>query len=303
MNVLFATLALSLSPAYELPTAVWQMVPLVDGEMKAPKVTKTKAVLCIPGLYPHPLRPEKATLPEMHPWFEPKAPLLAALAGEFDVYAFGYAQTVPIDLVADCNGLRNAVERLRKAGYAEIVLVGHSAGGLVAHHFAERNPKSGVTKVIPVSAPYTGSDLADITLPLPRTQVSYIKSLAPQPRKDAIAAIKAFPKDIEICCVLCKVSRLPNDIMVGLDSQWPEEVRKQGIPATLVAVNHFEAIKAPQGVTMVADLAKAKLVRWEQADITKAKEIIFSKQADAAAASPPKKDRPILGKLRDLIDR
>lgn len=303
MNAFITTLVLALSPAYELPSAAWQLVPHVEGEMKTPKVTHEKAVLCIPGLYPHPIRPEKATMPEMHPWFEPNAPLLAALEKEFDVYAFGYAQTVSLDLVADSNGLHSTIRQLKEAGYKEIVLIGHSAGGLIAFQFAERNPQSGVSKVIPVSAPYAGSELADLSLPLPRTQVTYIRSLSPQPRKDVLATMKPFPKEIEICCVMCKVSRLPNDIMVGLDSQWPEEIRKQGIPTTLVNVNHFEAIKAPQGVAIVADLAKSKLVRWDTADVAKAKAIVFGQQADAAAAGSSKRDRPIINKIRELLNR
>ena len=36
------------------------------------------------------------------------------------------------------------------------------------------------------------------------------------------------------------------------------EIRQQGIPATLVCVNHFDALKAAQGVSTVADLAKSK---------------------------------------------
>lgn len=299
---LAALTVFSLAPAFELPTTAWQLVPTVDGELTTPNVTKTKAVLCIPGLYPHPLRPEKATKPEKHPWFEPKAPLLKALADEFDVYGFGYAQTIAVDGVALSNGLRATIAKLKSARYQEIVLIGHSAGGLIAHQFAELYPDSGVTKVLPVAAPYTGSELAELKLPLPYTQVSYIKSLAPTPRLEALKERLAFPRSIDICCVMCKVTKLPHDIMVTLDSQWPSEIRQQGIPATLVNANHFEILKSPQGVSTVADLAKSKLVRWGDADIKQAQAIIFSKQADEAAVPPPTR-RPLLKRIGDLIPK
>ncbi len=303
MNGVLALAVFTISPTLDLPTAAWQMVPHVDGELVAPKVTKTKAVLCIPGLYPHPLRPERATKPEMHPWFEPKAPLLAALAPDFDVYAFGYAQTLPVDSVASSNGMRETIAKLKTAGYREIVLVGHSAGGIVAHQFAVRFPDSGVTKVIPVAAPYSGSDLAELNVGLPWTQVSYIKSLAPQPRQATLKEDKAFPKTIEYCAMLCKVSRLPNDIMVNLESQWPPEVRQQGLPAALVNANHFEVLKSTIGVSTTVDLASSKLIRWSEADTAKATAIIYSKQADAAALAPPRRERPILKRFGDFLER
>src|SRR5207237_5437872 len=111
VNAILATLAVfSLSPALDLPTTAWQMSPKSDGELRTAKVTKEKAVLCIPGLYPHPIRPEKATKPEIHDWFKADSALVKALAADFDVYAIGYAQTIPIDAVATSNGMRRTVE-------------------------------------------------------------------------------------------------------------------------------------------------------------------------------------------------
>jgi len=304
MNSLATAIVLfALSPTLDLPTAAWQLVPPVEGELRTPQVTKTKAVLCIPGLYPHPFRPTRATKPESHPWFESRAPLLAALAADFDVYAIGYAQTVPVDCVANCTGFKTTIQSLRDAGYTELILVGHSAGGLIAHQFIERNPKSGVTKLIPVAVPYSGSELAEINIGVPRTQASYIRSLAPTPRQDVLRAAANFPSSVEYCAVVCKVTKLPNDILVGVESQWPAELRAQGLPATLVNANHFEILKSPQGVSTVVDLAKSKLVRWNADQTMQAASIINSNRADSAAMTSPKSERPLFKKLGKLINR
>lgn len=304
MNGVVTALAVfSFSPAQELSTALWQIVPHAEGEVRALNVTRQKAVLCIPGLYPHPIQPSKALAPEKHPWFEPRAPLLAALAPDFDVYALGYAQTLPLDAVASSSGMRSAVARLKRAGYREIVLIGHSAGGIVAHQFAERYPDSGVTKIIPVAAPYLGSDLAEIGFGLPKTQVAYIKSIAPQPRREATALLTPLPKHIDICCVSCKITYLTNDILVNLESQWPPEVRRHGIPTTLVGVNHFDALKAPQAVEQVTLLAKSRLTRWNEEDVARAEKVLFGPDVDDAMTNPPTRDRPILRRAGHLLER
>ena len=157
MNAAFIAVGLfAVVPAWELPSATWQVAPLVksDGDIDKfqTKVTKTRAALLLPGLYPHPLRPEKALVPELHEWCEPGSNLVKDLAAEMDVYAFGCAQTVPLDAVSLSFGLRNTMNKLQDAGYKEIVLIGHSAGGIIARQYVEHFPKGGVTKIIQISA-------------------------------------------------------------------------------------------------------------------------------------------------------
>src|SRR5262249_23068281 len=134
---------LPIPPPPELPTELWQVAP--DGGEKAwvapaTPSEKARAVVLIAGLHVHPLRPAQVTVPERRAWQEPKSELVKALAKDSDVFALGYAQTVTADEVATAPGLRDAVTRLRKAGYKEVVLVGHSAGGIIARQFVERNP-------------------------------------------------------------------------------------------------------------------------------------------------------------------
>jgi hypothetical protein len=303
-SALVAVSLFAVVPVWELPTATWQVAPAIksNGDIAAfqPKVTQRAAALLIPGLYPHPIRPEKALEPEMHEWCESPSPLVTNLAGSMDVFAFGYAQTTPLDAVCLSFGLRVSIEKLKAAGYEQIVLIGHSAGGIIARQYIERFPAAGVSKIVQISSPNTGSELADIKFGLPRTQIPFIKSIGTVARKDVVYA--ALPKDFQFACVVCKVPRLSNDFMVNLDSQWSEDLRKQGVPAVLVGVNHIDAPKSPTSAPVIADLVRGKLTRWTPEQTRTAEGIIFGKNADAAAITK-RRERPILKKVGDLVER
>ena len=195
--------ALAFYPAFAVPTATWQ--PSRSKQADVPglvaEVTKTRAVVLIPGLQLHLLRPEKCRAPEQHDWQRPHSKLVKELAPDFDVYALGYTQCQPLDAVSLSFGLRSTVAALAKAGYREIVLVGHSAGGIIARQFVERFPKSGVTKVIQVAAPNAGSDYATIGIGIPKTQLPFIRSLAPEYR------VSASPSTLT--CAIATGLRLP----------------------------------------------------------------------------------------------
>lgn len=305
-SVLITTL---LSPVVQLPTAVWQVAPLqiakFEGEPLEMKITKTRAALLVPGLLLHPIRPERATRPEMHDWVTAKADLVQQLSRDFDVYAFGYAQTLPVDAVAISTGLHQAVEKLRLAKYEQIVVISHSAGGIIARHYVDLHPNSGIKKVIQVGSPNAGSELANLTVSIPKAQsapfikvqVPFLQSLSKKYRAEVAA--KELPGDLEFCCVVCKVPRLPGDTMVSLDSQWPAEFQKQGIPATLVSVTHFEAMKAPHSVQTIVELARENLVRWTPEQVEQGRSVLFGRDADAAAVKTG--DRPFLRIVRRVI--
>ena len=281
-------LAVALTPVMSLPTAVWQVGPEVkarfDGDPVALMVTKDRAVLLVHGLQLHPIRPDRAHRPELHEWAQPKAGLVQTLARDFDVYAFGYAQTVPVDAVSVSPGLAAAVEKLRAAGYRELVLIGHSAGGVIARQFVERNPDAGVTKVIQVAAPNAGSEFAKIPVGMPKTQAPFVKSLAPRPRRAvARAADGGLADEVEFCCVVCKLPKIHGDSLVALESQWPSDLQRQGVPAALIAVSHFEAMKAGHAVKRIAELARERLIRWTPEQVEQGRQIVFGKDADAAA--------------------
>ncbi|MFO0938389.1 MAG: alpha/beta fold hydrolase [Gemmataceae bacterium] len=270
-------ISLSLRPIIGLPTAVWQPSREKQNDVPnlAPQVTKTKAVLLVPGLWLHPFKSERCLVAEMHDWQRPYARLVKELASDFDVYAISYAQTTPLDFISLSPGMKSTVAELKKAGYKEIVLVGHSAGGVISRQFVERYPHSGVTKVIQVSAPNYGSDYATISLGIPKPQLPFVKSLLPEFRKIATVRGPKLPEDVEFCCMVCQGGKRLSDTIVEFDSQWPEDLQKQGIPVVLVPSYHNEAVKAEVPVKMIGELAREKIVRWSTEDVNKARKVIF----------------------------
>lgn len=309
LSTLSATLLLPLLATIDLPTAVWQVAPEAKAEFNGQTLelrkTKDRAVLLIHGLVLRVIQPNKANKPELHEWQLAKSPMAQALAADFDVFSMSYAQTTSCNIVASSPGMREQVEKLRKAGYKEIILIGHSAGGLVARQFVERFPNAGVTKVIEVCAPNTGTELATINVGLPKPQVPFIKSLAPNIRTVQSIEPITIDETIEFCAVVCKVRGFSHDTLVSVESQWPRDLQKQGIPAVLVSINHFDAMKAPHSVAAIHQLAREKLVRWTPEQVDKARQILFGPDADEAAIRDPKsKDRPLLRTIgKKLFDR
>lgn len=275
------TLVVSLfaAPAATLPTDVWQVAPEANGRpfwvQNAGR--KERAALLIPGLKLHPLRPGRVTQPELHDWQAPKGELVKALARDFDVFAFGYAQTVPVDVVAHAPGLRETVGQLRRAGYTEVVLIGHSAGGIVARQFAECYPDSGVTRVVQVAAPNGGSDLAAFfKTGYPKSQAAFVQSLAPAVRAEAARRVRHLVSPrVEMVCVVCKLPGMDNDGLVPLGSQWPADLQQQGIPAAAVATSHWQAMRFAAGISLIAELARAKLTRWSPEQVDGARKVLF----------------------------
>ena len=270
-------ISFSFQPILALPTSVWQPSRPKQYEVAnlPPLVQKKRAVLLVPGLWLHPFQNERCLLPEQHDWQRASGKLVRELSPDFDVYAFGFAQTVPLDAVSLSTGMRNQVALLKQAGYQEIILVGHSAGGVISRQFVERFPNSGVTKVIQVASPNRGSDYATISLGIPKPQLPFVKSLLPEFRK--VSAIRApkLPRDLEFCCIVCQGGNRHSDTIVEFDSQWPEDLQKQGIPAVLVASYHNESVKAEVPVKAIGELAREKLVRWSSEDVATAKKVVF----------------------------
>jgi hypothetical protein len=274
------SLIFALLPLFQLPTARWQpsLPRNADVANQPISVTKKRAVLLVHGLYLQILRPEKAARPETQDWQRSRAPLIRELSPDFDVHTFAYAQTMPVDAVSLSWGLRVEVNRLKKAGYDEIILIGHSAGGIVVRQFIERFPNTGVTKVIQVATPNDGSEYATIKLGIPKVQLPYLQSLAPESRQREIARPRKLPPDIEFCCVVCKGGNRQGDTIVNFSSQWPEELQKQGVPAVLVPSYHNEAMKADAPVKAIGELAREKLARWTREEVEQGRKVLFEAQ-------------------------
>jgi pimeloyl-ACP methyl ester carboxylesterase len=274
---LFVTLAAAANPV-DVPTELWQVAPDNCGKpwtAPAEPSAKTRAVVLIPGLFIHPVRPVKASQPDRRPWQEPKSELVKVLAPDFDVFAFGYAQTAPLDDVARSQGLRDAVARLRAAGYKELVLIGHSAGGVIARQFVERFPDAGVTKVIAVAAPFAGVELASVKVGYPKVQAPFVRSLAPAARAEAARANKNAPAaDVPFACVVCKWL-FETDGLVPTRSQWPEELQKCGVPIVYAAATHFTVMHNPAVTKAIGELAREKVAIWSAEETERARKILF----------------------------
>ena len=278
----FSFLALAIAfptPGVEPATEMWQVAP--DTSEKPWVVPETapnkmRAVVLIHGLLVHAVRPAKASQPWLRDWQEPKSDLVKALAKDSDVFSFAYAQTAPVGEVSHGAGLHDAVARLRKAGYTEVVLIGHSAGGVVARQFVERFPDAGVTKVIAVAAPFAGVEFATLKFGYPKVQTPFVQSLAPDVRAEAVKANKnPLGKDVQIVCVVCKLKLVETDGLVSVASQWPDDLQKFGVPIVLAPVNHFAVMQSGAAVKQIAELAREKLTRWGPESVDKARKVLF----------------------------
>jgi pimeloyl-ACP methyl ester carboxylesterase len=267
-------LAVCACQAIYVPTKIWQVAPEARqiGSSSFQR-TRDRAVLLVPGMSLHPLKPALTTQPEFHSWQVPNSDLVCTLSKDADVYSFAYGQTTSLDCIAQSQRLRDSVAAIRILGYKEIVLIGHSAGGLIGRLFVEANPDSGITKLIMVSTPHQGSDRANINNGYPKSQAAFIKSLTPEAR----LAVPPQPLDgkLEIVSVISKLNRTQGDGLVKIQSQWPEEYRQQGVPAVLVIGAHTEAMSSSAAVKAISELAREKLTRWSQEEVEMARRSLF----------------------------
>ena len=66
---------------------------------------------------------------------KPSSPLVKTLTADADVYSLAYGQNASVDDVARVRSLGQHITGLRAAGYSEVVLVGYSAGALLARYY------------------------------------------------------------------------------------------------------------------------------------------------------------------------
>lgn len=281
MHTAFVAFAVTtaLSPSVELPTLFWGIDPpvlVVEGDTRL-KARHDRAVVLVHGLMPRVWHPNRAEKPEAHDWQVKDGRLVKALANEADVFGFSYAQTRSVDEVAYSRGLRDGLAAIKAAGYKEVVLVGHSAGGLVSRRFVETFPDAGVTKVIAVGTPFAGSGWASLPgFTLPKTQVEFIHSMSPGYREGCAKERKVkLPPDVEFACVLCRVSRSDGDTVVSLKSQWPEDLQAQGVPVVLATSGHLEAMTSESVAKEVGKLVGGKILTWDDEQTSQARRVLF----------------------------
>ena len=250
----------------------------------APRRTSrtARAVVLIHGLRPHPLSETNVWEPELSGWEEPSSPLVKTLTADADVYSLAYGQNASVDDVARVRSLGQHIAELRAAGYAEVVLVGYSAGALIARYYVENTGGGGVTKVIQVCPPNGGSGWSKLAGGVRKSQEAFVKSLSKDARQAAIRARAELPvpADIEFVCLVGSFGR-SGDGLVRYDSQWPLELQRQGIPAVMLSVPHLTAMHSKLVAQTLADLVRKPQPRWSPGQVEAARSRIFREPAVA----------------------
>jgi pimeloyl-ACP methyl ester carboxylesterase len=227
-----------------------------------------RAVILIEGLELHFLDHRKGTQAELRPWQEPGSILVRTLSRDADVFAFSYGQTEPLSDLAALPALAESVQRLRQSGYTEVVLLGYSAGGLIARQFVEDHPEAGVTRVIQVCTPNLGSSLAKIKSSVGVAQESFLQSLTQPARLRTLQerSNKRIPDGVEFVTVVAN-GLVYGDGVVSTRSQWPEDLQAQGIPAVVLSAEHWDAVRSERSAPAIARLVRDSQPRWDAARV------------------------------------
>ncbi|HTU89387.1 MAG TPA: hypothetical protein VMF69_04750 [Gemmataceae bacterium] len=267
MSTTLPILCLLFASTGEIETRFVQVAPSSTQQQWWKPERKSRAVVLIHGLLVHPFSKTNVGRAHLHSWQQPNCLLVKRLAQEADVFAFAYAQTVSADDIAECPDLKKQVQKLRHDGYREIVLIGHSAGGVISREFVEDNPDCGVTKVIQVCAPNGGSGWARWQA-VRANQIDFLESLTKPARIHSLLqrADKKVPRQIEFACVV-GTGTVVGDGMVSNRSQYPPDLQKQGIPAYPVNSTHWMVLRSHKGVEVVARLVHETQPRWDDKQV------------------------------------
>ncbi len=198
----------------------------------------------------------------LHGWQKPGSKLVESLGAHGDVYSVGYGQDAPVGEIARQAELGHAIEALDAAGYDEVTLVGHSAGGLLARIFVEEHPTSGVDRVVQVCPANGGAGLSTFYRVNLQPQEAFVASMTWAER----ASSKAFPGDVELVSVVCEGGGIGDGVLSDT-AQWPPDLRAQGVPMVRLASSHFTPIRSSGGITLITELATTSSPRWTQEEV------------------------------------
>jgi pimeloyl-ACP methyl ester carboxylesterase len=262
------------------PPARWALVqvgPSCPPGYGARTPGQERAVILIHGLGLHPFNKSRVQTPALRSWQEPTSALVRHLVPHADVYAFCYVQNAPVEQLVEHCRLPDVVRFLRNWGYREVVLVGHSAGGLLARHLVEDYPEAGATKVIQVCAPNAGSSWAAVPVGIPYSeahlnQLPFLASLTCSSRQRVLhqRVSRRVPPGVEFACVIgsCRVG---GDGLVLGRSQWTEDLQEQGVPAFPVRVTHWDAMMTNRTAELIAGLVRTPVPRWTSSQVDQAR--------------------------------
>lgn len=260
-------------PAAEVATIFTQVHPRNSSWGSFEKSLQQKrAVVLVHGLFPHPISATKPFTARLHSWQQPESTLVSTLGKSSDVYAFAYSQNVPVETVSASFGLRFGVETLRSMGYEEIILLGHSAGGLICRSLVEDYPQEPVSKVIQLASPNGGSILAWATILVRRPQEDFLRSLSKQQRLER--AGKQIPAQVQFVCVVCN-GALIGDGWVANKNQWTHDLQAQGIPAYIWWTSHHGVIRTKKNAEKLRALLEQELPRWNGTQVSLARKKLW----------------------------
>lgn len=233
-----------------------QVCPVGNDAVLRRSPNQFRATVLIHGLRLHPLRPTETVRARLHGWQRPGSTMVRMMARHADVFAFAYSQDVPVECIATDPCLADGIRRLRWLGYSEIILIGHSAGGLIARQFVEDNPGVGVTRVIQVCTPNMGTGGAKLENATPGNQLPFLRSLTKEAREQSIRARtgKCIPAGVEFTCVV-GCGAVFGDGVVSVASQWPRELRVQGAGACYLMTTHYTVMRSPFEIKRIVELA------------------------------------------------
>jgi len=151
------------------------------------------------------------------------------------------------------------------------VLVGHSAGGLIARQIVEDHDDIGITKVIQVCSPNGGTNWAALKAAR-AVQKPFLASLTHASREKFLKERKdkRIPTAIQFACVVAIV-HLGGDMLVSCKSQWTEDLQAQGIPAHLLKATHWDAVRSPKGAELLGRLVDEAQQRWDEGAVREAR--------------------------------
>jgi hypothetical protein len=283
---MFATFTLMFTLALGDAVAIESICHQVAPPHADDKWTRTpnhaQAVLLIRGYQVH-LRDTGVAKAELRPWQKADSPMVKELAKNADVFVFAYGQNASLDVVVKESKLSGSIAQLRRLGYTDVCLVGHSAGGLVARHFVEDHPDAGVTRVVQLAAPNGGSSFADLEAKfriVPKSQKAFLECLTIEHRRKCleIRADKLVPDKVQFICVVAREGKnADSDGVVKCASQWPVDLQKQGIPAVSVHSSHTHMVSDGKVAETVAGLLRTRQDRWPAERVDKAKKEILGK--------------------------
>lgn len=251
-------------PPAETDALVDTLFVKVGPNSKVPGRTpgQPRAIVLIHGLGLHILQTDKIQKAKLRVWQEADSPLVRRLGQEGDVYSLAYGQTVAVETMCEASLLLRHLARLKMAGYAQIVLVGHSAGGLIARQVVEDFPDLGVTRVVQVCSPNAGSMWAALKTAR-GAQRTFLLSLTCAARVKVLEerGKKRIPETVEFVCIV-GATRVGGDGVVVPRSQWSSELQAQGIPAYPLRATHWEAMHSPRTAELLARLIVEPQPRW-----------------------------------------